>query len=61
MVFAPGLRKRSRSSRIRWAIGTRERFALALLLYTAQRRSDVVRMGRPNLRIASFEFAGGSL
>jgi integrase len=32
------------------AIGTRARLALALLLYTAQRRSDVVRMGRQNIR-----------
>lgn len=30
----------------RWPSGTRERLALALLLYTTQRRSDVVRMGR---------------
>lgn len=29
----------------RWPLGTRERLALALLLHTAQRRSDVVRMG----------------
>jgi len=32
------------------AIGTRERLALALLLYTAQRRSDVVGMGRQDMR-----------
>ena len=30
--------------------GSRARLALALLLYTAQRRSDVVRMGRQHLR-----------
>ncbi|MBF0857632.1 tyrosine-type recombinase/integrase [Gluconobacter sp. LMG 31484] len=29
----------------RWPSGTRERLALALLLYTGQRRSDVVKMG----------------
>ena len=29
----------------RWPLGTRERLAYALLLYTAQRRGDVVRMG----------------
>lgn len=29
-----------------WPIGTRERLALSLLLYTAQRRSDIVRLGR---------------
>jgi integrase len=34
----------------RWPIGTRERLALALLLYTGQRRSDVVRMGRQHVR-----------
>jgi integrase len=32
------------------AIGTKPRLALALLLYTAQRRSDVVRMGRQHIR-----------
>jgi integrase len=31
-------------------IGTRARLALALLLYTGQRRSDVVRMGHQHLR-----------
>jgi integrase len=30
--------------------GTRARLALALLLYTAQRRSDVVRLGRQHVR-----------
>ena len=34
----------------RWPSGTRARLALALLLYTAQRRSDVVRMGRQHVR-----------
>lgn len=33
-----------------WLPGTRERLAFALLLYTGQRRSDVVRMGRQHLR-----------
>ncbi len=32
-----------------WPSGTRQRLALALLLYTAQRRSDVVRMGRQHV------------
>jgi integrase len=32
------------------AIGTRSRLALALLLYTAQRRADVVQMGRQHVR-----------
>jgi integrase len=31
------------------AIGTKPRLALALLLYTAQRRSDVLRMGRQHI------------
>jgi site-specific recombinase XerD len=34
----------------RWPTGTRERLALALLLYTAQRREDVVIMGRQHVR-----------
>ena len=33
-----------------WPLGTRERLALALLLYTAQRRSDVVTLGRQHMR-----------
>lgn len=31
-------------------LGTRARLALALLLYTGQRRSDVIRMGRQHIR-----------
>jgi integrase len=31
-------------------IGTKARIAFALLLYTAQRRSDVIRMGRQHIR-----------
>jgi integrase len=34
----------------RWPSGSRERLALALLLYTGQRRSDVVTMGRQHVR-----------
>src|SRR5215472_6711463 len=34
----------------RHSVGSRARLALALLLYTAQRRSDVVRMGRQHVR-----------
>ena len=34
--------------------GTRERLALALLLYTGQRRSDVVRMGPQHVRDGDF-------
>lgn len=33
-----------------WPSGSRERLALALLLYTGQRRSDVVTMGRQHVR-----------
>jgi integrase len=32
-----------------WAKGTRERLALALLLYTGQRRGDVIGMGRQHI------------
>lgn len=32
-----------------WPLGTRARLAMALLLYTGQRRSDVVRMGRQHV------------
>ena len=38
-----------------WPAGTRPRLALALLLYTGQRRSDVVRMGRQHVRSGSME------
>jgi integrase len=34
----------------RHPVGTKARLALALLLYTAQRRSDVVRLGRQHVR-----------
>lgn len=34
----------------RWAAGTMQRLAFALLRYTGQRRSDVVRMGRQHVR-----------
>lgn len=33
-----------------WSVGSRARLALALLLYTGQRRQDVVRMGRQHVR-----------
>jgi len=33
-----------------YPIGSRERLALALLLYTGQRRGDVIRMGRQHVR-----------
>lgn len=34
----------------KWPSGTRERLALALLLYTGQRRSDVILMGRQHVK-----------
>jgi integrase len=34
----------------RWSIGTRERLAMSLLLYTGQRGGDVVRMRRSDIR-----------
>jgi integrase len=33
-----------------WAVGTMPRLAFALLLYTGQRRSDVLKMGRQHVR-----------
>jgi integrase len=33
-----------------WPMGTRERLAFALLLYTGQRRGDVIHMGRQHVR-----------
>jgi integrase len=39
----------------RWPIGTRPRLAMALLLYTGQRRSDVVRMGRQHVNVGVME------
>ncbi|MFA7585596.1 MAG: site-specific integrase [Novosphingobium sp.] len=32
----------------KWSLGTRERLAMALLLYTGLRRSDMVKLGRQN-------------
>ncbi len=34
----------------RWPMGTRARLALALMLYTGQRRSDIIRMGPKDVR-----------
>jgi integrase len=39
----------------RHPVGSRARLALALLLYTGQRRSDVVRMGRQHIRDGALE------
>src|SRR5437660_6019595 len=41
------------------AIGTRARLALALLLYTAQRRGDAVRMGRQHIRKGELHITQG--
>lgn len=35
---------------VRWPIGTRERLALAVLLYTGLRRGDAARLGRQHIR-----------
>lgn len=43
----------------KWPLGTRERLALALLLYTGQRRGDVVRMGRQHVRNGAMEVRQG--
>lgn len=34
----------------KYTIGTKPRLALALLLYTGQRRSDIIRLGPPNVK-----------
>jgi integrase len=34
----------------RWPVGTRARLAMDLMLYTGQRRSDVIRMGRQHMQ-----------
>lgn len=40
----------------RWAVGTKERLAFALLRYLGVRRSDVVRLGKQHLRDRSIKF-----
>jgi integrase len=40
---------------LEYPIGTRERLAFALLLHTAQRRADVVTMGRQHTRVGSIQ------
>ncbi|MDR7037415.1 integrase [Methylobacterium sp. BE186] len=37
-----------------WPLGTRQRLAFDLLLYTGLRRGDVVRLGRPHVRNGEF-------
>lgn len=41
----------------RWGAGTRERLALFLLLYTGVRRSDVIRLGRQNMKNGRIQVA----
>lgn len=43
----------------RWPIGTRERLAMALLLYTALRRSDMVKLGRQHRQGDRFKLYHG--
>lgn len=40
----------------RWKIGSRQRLAMALMLYTGAARADVVRLGRPNIRGSLFRY-----
>lgn len=40
----------------RWPLGTRERLAFDLLLYTGIRRADAVRVGRPHVRDGGLRF-----
>ena len=51
-----------RSFERRWPIGSRERLSMGLMLYTAQRRSDAVTMGRQHVTretISVCQFKGG--
>ena len=41
----------------RWPIGTRERLAFDLLLYTGLRRGDAVRLGRQHVKAGWFRIA----
>jgi len=40
----------------RWTLGSRERLAFDLLLYTGLRRADAVRVGRPHVRDGALRF-----
>jgi len=42
--------RRNRAFEARWPIGTRERLALTILLYTGLRRGDAVSLGASTLR-----------
>lgn len=41
----------------RWPIGSQERLAYGLLLYTAQRKSDVIRLGPPHITNGVLNFS----
>lgn len=43
----------------RWPLGTRQRLAMALLLYTALRRSDMIRLGRQHRQGDRFKLHHG--
>lgn len=43
----------------RWPLGTRERLAMSLLLYTAMRRSDMVKLGRQHRQGDRFKLYHG--
>lgn len=55
--FAPWSEEQIAAYEARWASGTRERLAMALLLYTGQRRSDVVTMGRQHVKVGRIHVA----
>ena len=40
-----------------WPVGTQQRLAFDLMLYTGVRRSDACRLGRPHMRAGKLEFA----
>lgn len=48
-----------RQYEVRHPIGTKARLALALLLYTGARRSDVIQLGRQHIRNGSLKFKIG--
>jgi len=43
---------------IRWPIGTRERLAMGLLLFTGQRISDAMRLGKKNVKLVPTPILG---
>jgi integrase len=55
--FAPWSEDDIAAFEARWETGTKPRLALALLLYTGQRRSDVVVMGRQHVKAGRISVA----